>query len=348
MKETFLATLNPMLMMFLCIVIGFVIQKTKLVPENTSKVLAKLETWVMFPALSFCTMARYFTVSTIKAHATNIIFSSISLCFAITIAITLSYVFVRKKCYDRGVYQYALTFGNTGYVGDPLVLALFGEAVLSYYKLACLPITIAIYTWGLSVLVPSDDGVRGGRLKKLINPPIVALFLGMATGLLCGAFAGDIAAGSTAYDAVIPKFIVSTLDSLKSCMGPLAMIIAGSTIAKYDLLGMFKKKKVYIATALRLVIIPVVILTCLFGIKELVNLIFSLTIDNTPLLFLFFILATPLGLNTVVFPEAYGGDPETGASMAMISHTLCVITIPLMLALFTLIFGDNIPMMVFK
>ena len=31
---------------------------------------------------------------------------------------------------------------------------------------------------------------------------------------------------------------------------------------------------------------------------------------------------TPLGLNTVVFPAAYGGDTSTGASMAMISHTL--------------------------
>lgn len=348
MKETFLATLTPMLTLFLCIVIGFLIQKFKLVPENTSKVLAKLETWVMFPALSFCTMARYFTVATIRAHATNMIFSTISLTFAISIAIPLSYVFVRKKCYDRGVYQYALTFGNTGYVGDPLVLALFGEAVLSYYKLACLPITIAIYTWGLSVLVPSNDNRFVGQLKKLINPPIIAMFVGMTVGLICGAIAGDVAAGTTAYDTVFPQFIVGTLDSIKSCMGPLAMIIAGATIAKYDLLGMFKKKKVYVATALRLVLIPTVILTCLFGIKELANLIFALTIDNTPLLYLFFILATPLGLNTVVFPEAYGGDPETGASMAMISHTLCVITIPIMLALFTLIFGENIPIMVFQ
>ena len=32
-------------------------------------------------------------------------------------------------------------------------------------------------------------------------------------------------------------------------------------------------------------------------------------------------------------PAAYGGDTSTGASMAMISHTLCVITIPLMYAL---------------
>ena len=46
-----------------------------------------------------------------------------------------------------------------------------------------------------------------------------------------------------------------------------------------------------------------------------------------------------LGLNTVVFPEAYGGEPQTGASMTMISHTLCVLSIPLLYAAMVAIFG---------
>ena len=50
-----------------------------------------------------------------------------------------------------------------------------------------------------------------------------------------------------------------------------------------------------------------------------------------------FAYATPLGMNTVVFPAAYGGETKTGASMAMISHTLSVVTIPLMYLLFIVI-----------
>lgn len=41
-------------------------------------------------------------------------------------------------------------------------------------------------------------------------------------------------------------------------MAPVAMILAGITIAKYDLIGMLKKKKVYILTALRIIIITIV------------------------------------------------------------------------------------------
>ena len=40
--------------------------------------------------------------------------------------------------------------------------------------------------------------------------------------------------------------------------------------------------------------------------------------------------ATPLELNTIVYPAAYGGNTKTGAAMAMISHTLSVVNLPLM------------------
>ena len=44
MFDVFSATLSPMLVMFLCMVIGFILNKKKLCPENTTTVLSKLET----------------------------------------------------------------------------------------------------------------------------------------------------------------------------------------------------------------------------------------------------------------------------------------------------------------
>ena len=44
-------------------------------------------------------------------------------------------------------------------------------------------------------------------------------------------------------------------------------------------------------------------------------------------------------MNTIVFPEAYGGDASIGASMTLISHVLCVITIPIMYALLVEVLG---------
>ena len=325
MLETFLATLTPMITLFICIAVGFIVKKADLLPENTGTVMAKLETWVFCPALSFSTMARYCTIKEIGTHSTNILLSAFGVALAVGMAIPLACLFIKKKCPERGVYMYALAFANSGYIGDPVVLALFGERVLSFYKLFCLPISIMIYTWGISVMLPSASSKKD-MLKKIFNAPTVAMFIGIAVGL-------------STLGTYIPTPVNNALDTLKACMGPVAMLLAGFTIASYDILGMLKKGKVYLATLLRLFVLPSIIIATLFGIKELMNLIFDLEINNNPLFLCFFATAAPLGLNTVVFPKAYGGDPETGASMAMISHTLCVLSIPLMYALMIVIFG---------
>ena len=264
---------------------------------------------------------------------------TVALAFAIGISFLLAPRFIKEKNYYLGIYLYALAFGNSGYMGDPLVQAIFGDSVLSYYKMACLPISIAIYTWGASCLIPSDKN-GGGFIKKIMTPPMVAMLIGSVFGIILGLF-GTPTGALTAYDGYFPTFIIDTVDSLGKCMGPTAMLLAGVTVANYELKHMFKDKKIYVATALRLILIPSVIFAAMFGVKELINLIFETSIDNTSILLFFFAVATPLGLNTIVFPEAYGGDPETGASMAMISHTLCVITIPIMFTLLYMIFGGN-------
>lgn len=339
MIQTFLTVLNPMLMLFLCMAIGFVLCKTKILSGDAGKVMAKLLTWVFAPALSFFTMANYCTVDNLVKGGSYLLVSAISVGIALAIAIPLSCVFIKSKSYERGVYKYALTFGNSGYVGDPLVLALFGVEGLFWYKIACLPISIVIYTWGISVLVAKKEGEKHNPFKSLLNAPMIAMLIGIVVGLV--GIGGTIIGGEGAR-----TFFGSTLDGLKSCYGPMAMILAGFTVARFDIKQMLKNVRVYIATALRLVILPVVILGTLYGIMLLLNLIFGMVVDTYILFMLFFAIAAPLGLNTVVFPEAYGGDPSTGASMAMISHTLCVISIPLMFALMCVVFGTPPQMIV--
>ena len=323
--STFLATLNPMLTLFVCIAAGFILSKCKILPEGSGKVMAKMETWIFCPALNFTTMAYYCTVDSIGEHFINIILSSFGVLLAVGISIFLAPYFVKKKGPERGVYNYALAFANSGYMGDPIVLALFGNVGLAFFKLYCLPVQLMIYSWGISVMTPAGEK-KVGAWRRLINAPTVAMLLGIAVGL----------SGVGKY---IPAFLTNSLDTLKVCMGPVAMLLAGVTIAKYDFLSMLKNKKVYIATALRLTLLPAIIVSFTFGLKTLANAAFGLNIGNEVLFLTFFATAPALGLNTVIFPEAFGGNPETGASMAMISHTLCVISIPLLYALMVTLFG---------
>jgi predicted permease len=334
MIETFLATLNPMLMLFICIVVGFVLSKTKILPESASSVMAKLEVWVFCPALSFFTMAVYFTIGNLGTHLTNVVISVLVVSVVVLpLAIVLARLFVRQNSYKRNVYKYAMAFSNMGYLGDPVVESMLGGSGLALYKMYTLPMSLVIYTWGISTLVPSDKKQKKNILLNLVNAPTIAMVLGMIVGISgIGSFLlGDVANNNL-------TFFGSTLSALKACMGPVAMLIAGVTIAKYPIKPMLTNIKVYLATMVRMVILPAITVAFVYALTLLANVAFGLLVDNTVMHLAYFCSGCALGLNTVVFPEAYGGDPSTGASMAMISHTSCVIIIPLMYALVCLLF----------
>ena len=324
MLSTFYKVLTPMLTLALCILLGYLLRRFRILPDNAGKVMAKLETWVFLPALCFYTTSTRCTAATIAAHGTNLLFSLVAVVLAVTISYLLVGLFAKKRDPHRGVYLYALAFANSGYMGDPLVETIFNTEALAYYKVFCLPISLAIYTWGISGMIPAGKK-SGGLLRKVINPPTVSLLLGIAFGL-------------SGLGAQMPAFAVNALNNLRGCMGPVAMLLAGFTIGGYSITRMLKNRRIYAASLLRLTVIPAAIISVLFCFRLLLNLL-GLAVGPEPFFLAFFALATPLGLNTVVFPEAYGGDAETGAGMALVSHTLCILTIPLLYTLMTVLFG---------
>jgi predicted permease len=293
--------------------LGFVSNKLKLVPENTATVLSKLENYFLVPALIINTFMSYCTVSSIKQQYSLILYCLIVLIIAVVISWPLSGLFARGG-YTREIYKYALTFGNFSFMGNAIVPAILGQEMLYNYMLFILPLNIAVYTGGVIILIPKGESKN--ILKSLLNPIFVSIIVGAVLGLT----------GAKTY---IPSFVTVTIGNLASCMGPLAMVLTGFVVADYKFKNLLKNDKVYIASALRLIVLPALFVALLLFIGA----------DDTAVIMTFFAFGTPLGLNTVVFPSAYGGDTSTGASMAMISHTLCIVTIPLMFAILKTILG---------
>lgn len=317
--QIFNLTLNQMLMMFLLILVGFLLRKKTNLPENAGTTMAKLETFIFVPALSLFTQMTKCTVETFRDNAMLILYGFVIVMCVILLAYPLSKLFVRKSgaspesTYSRNIYKYGLAFGNFGFMGNFIILGVWGNDFYYQYSLFVFALSVLCNSWGLYVLIPKGQNESlGQNLKKgLLTPPMIAIVVGMVLGLL------DL----TQY---IPAFILSALDSAADCQGPIAMVLAGFVIGGYNLKELVWNKKVYAVTFLRLVGIPAIIM--------LVLKVLGTSDDIMTLALIAF--ATPIGLNTIVFPAAYGGDTKTGASMAMISHTFSVITIPLMYLLF--------------
>ncbi len=304
--QVFNVTINQMLVFFCFMLVGFLLNKSGALPKDTSKVLSKLETYLLLPCLTFQTFYNNCTITNFVATGKFVIYGAIVLACSFALALLLSRIFTKDK-YTKSVYIYSFTIPNLGFMGNALVEGVFGSEVLFQYMMFYFSMQIFIYTYGLYSLIPKEAGAKFS-LKSLLSPPLIAMLIGAIFGML---------------EIPLPEFLSKGIASAGSAMSPIAMVIAGFVFGNYGLKKLASNGRVYIATAIRLILMPIaftLVLKALGTSEDIIIVVLCAT-------------ALPFGLNTIVFPEAYGGDSTVGASMAMISHFLSVITIPLVFLL---------------
>ena len=323
--EIFSATLGQTIYLFILILIGFLLTKWKLLPEGTAKILAKLENMLFIPALMLKTFMNDFTVDRLGNSGILFLFSAALLCVIVPMAILISRI-LTKDSFTQNIFTYGLCFSNFGYVGISVVAAVF-PMYAADYLIFVMPLYLLIYTWAVPALLMNDGKTTlSQKLKALVNPMFAGVLLGMILGITF---------------SVLPEFklpamlqppvtaIDTCIEALKSCMSPVAMLLTGITVANLDLKKTFTNVSIYAVTAVRLLFVPLVFFALLRFVPPLVGItvpegIMACTIAS---------LAMPLGLNTVVIPSAYGRDVSVAAGMALVSHLLGCITIPLVFML---------------
>ena len=306
----FTATLNQTAFLFLFIVMGYILSRWKFVPDNAQAVLSKLENCIFIPALVLGTFINNFTTQ--KLGATwELLLGSLALAVMAIVLSLLCVRFCSKDPYERNIYTYGLCFSNFGFMGNAVVSALFPDIFLEYL-IFTLPLWSLIYLWGVPVLLLGDSSGKKSlaqRLKNFVNPMFVCTILGMLIGLL---------------DIPIPQFIGAAVSTAGSCMSPVAMLLTGMTIAQFDLREVLRIKSVYLVTALRLLVFPLLFLGAMLLI-QLPETFATCAVCS---------LAMPLGLNTIIIPSALGKDTKVASGMALVSHILSCLTIPVVFMIF--------------
>lgn len=307
----FLSTLNQIAFLFTLIAAGYILAKLGILPEGASKVLAKLENTIFIPALVLGTFIENFTVERL-ASAWKLLLVSVAIAVVmIPVSILVSKAVTRDR-YIQNIYTYGLAFSNFGFMGNAVVSAMFPD-IFFEYLLFTLPLWVEIYVWGVPVLLMGDTEKQQtltDRLKPFVNPMFVAMLIGIVIGLL---------------KIPMPSFLISVLDSSSACMSPVAMLLTGITVSTISFKKTFTDVRTYIISVVRLVALPLAFIG--------VSLLVPVFRDKTIFVCALASLAMPLGLNTIVIPSALGKDTSVAAGMAVISHVLSVITIPVIFAL---------------
>ncbi len=300
----FSTTLNQTLFLFGLIVIGYILVKTKVLPENSASILSKLENTVFIPALVMETFIENFTVERISVAWKLLLCSFLLTLIVIPISILVSKI-AAKDIYTQKIYTYGLTFSNFSFMGNAIVSSLFGD-IFFEYLIFTLALWMLIYLWGVPRLLLFDSDKKQTfreNMKAFLNPMFISMIVGMIIGLI---------------RIPMPSWIESIISVSANCMSPIAMILTGIAISFISLKDTFKNMKIYLLSIVKLIIMPLLFI----GVTHFLKL------PSTVYICSLCVLAMPFGLNTIVIPSAAGKDTSVAAGLAVVSHLLSCITIP--------------------
>ena len=292
-------TFQKVAMLVTMISIGIAMRKSKKLPENAGKMLSTLCAFVFCPAYNIRNLSKNMTMANIGDKLSLLGLGAVMILLMILVA-TLLAKWLGKDDFDRRCLTYAFTISNYGYFGYPVVEGVFGSAALGNMIVFALPTTIATYTWGY--LLFNRDGKL--TVKKILTTPMV---IAVCTGITIGL-----------SGIQLPSFLSDVINGAASCMSPVSMILAGFVLGGIPFKKLFIGAKAYLYSGIRLLLLPL-----LFGIP-----LYFLGLRESMLMMPLLMLALPMGLNLVVYPESFGYDATDNARLCFVSFILCLVVLP--------------------
>ena len=216
---------------------------------------------------------------------------------------------LRVEKESRGTYRAMTVFSNIGFMGFPVISALYGNGALLYASLFMVPYNVLIYTYGISAMsAGKKKQEKSALLGKVLNVGMVACIVSIIIYF---------------FNIPLPAFVETTVTNLSNLTAPLSMMIIGASLATIDLKKLFTDGKLLLFSLIKLVIIPAagVLLIRQFVSNEIICGVCMV------------MLATPVGSMTAMLAQQYEGDYEMASKGVALTTILSVVTIPLVAAI---------------
>lgn len=296
---------QTMLKLFLLLILGFVLFKCHIFDEYTNKKISALIVNVASPMLIISSIVG------VEGSNKSIVFLMIGAGILMYIGfIILGKIINRifpfpKK--DWPVYECMVVFANTGFMGYPVLLDVFGQEAVFYASLIHMAFNFFVYTYAIMCLTKGDDSEFKLNFKQLLTPGIILIFVGIFIYL---------------FDIQLPSVLMDTINSVGSLTAPLSMMMIGSSLAVYPIKDSFTDWRSYVFAFVRLMIVPfVTMIMC--RLLHIDAYYANITIITN---------AMPVGSMVLMLATQYNANVKIVTRNIVVSTLLSVITIPIVVA----------------
>lgn len=309
--DLFLITLRCVATMLLYAVPGFLLIKTKMLkPENIPN-FSLLLIYVTSPCLNIAAfIGGQFEKKDLLSFLLFFICGIVVQCSVLITAFLL----LRRKYKDARykILTLATILGNCGFMGIPLL-----RAVLPHYPLAiplsiffALGMNVLLFTMGYFIITGDKKYIS---LRQLfLNPATISVVVGVILFILI-----------TFTSFRMPALMSDAISVLGDFSTPLCMLVIGMRLATVKFSSLVCEPVVYIAIAVKQVLVPLVF----FAILQLIP--FDPGFKST----LFVLTSVPVAAMILNVGEILNAGQKEAASIVLMSTLSSVISIPLMMLL---------------
>jgi len=295
--------------MLIYIIAGFIAYRKNLVSIEQSKGFSSALMYIFAPCMLFQSFQRDFEMEKLQGLLFATIASLIANFFFVLIA---KYVFIRKETATAPTERSSVVYTNAGYMAIPLIGAAFGMEAI-FYSTGYL-IVFNIFLWTHCLFQISGDKSQISFKKVIFNPSIIAIFLGLLAFI---------------FGLRLPTIISTATIGMSNLVAPLSLFIIGIILGSVKFKELFSQKRVYYIVALRLIVFPLLLLIFFKAIH------FTSIIPNGKGILTIVLVAAyaPIATSVSVFCQQFDKDAKYASKLITISTCLCVISMPIMLAI---------------
>lgn len=290
---------------FLVIVAGFALRRTKLFPAEAWPPVERITYYVLFPSLLFVSLA--------TADMDNLPIGEMAVGVIGTPAIVAILLLIaRPKLSLSGPAFTSLTQGgirfNT-YIGVPLVIAFYGTDTIALGALFIgfmVPFINVVCVWVLAKYGDAEVNARGTLGEMARNPLILSCLAGIAVN-------------ASGLGLAVP--FENFFDLLGRAAPPVGLLCVGAGL---DLVAARAGRAwVALSAAIKLVAMPLVALA----------LAYLLGLDSLSAKVLIIFHALPTAPSAYILARQMGGDAQLMAGMLTAQTALAIVTLPLWISL---------------
>lgn len=306
--------LTQVFIMALLIFVGILSYKFKFVDNKTSDGMSSILINIVTPAVILQSyLKQQFETQLLKGLLIAFLLAIISH----VIALIIGQFLVKNPNSDKqDIEKISIVFTNCGFMGIPLVQSIFGD--IGVFYLTAYITVMNILTWTIGIMT-----VEGKKDKKFIincfkSPTIISIFTGIALYLMRINF----------DTSSTPGYVISSIFSyIANLNTPLAMIIAGTTIAQANFKKAVTNRRIYFITFLKLILIPLIA----------VILYAALPFDKTIIGVTLIATASPTAAICTILAVRYNKEPIYASEIFAVTTALLFITLPIMMQCYNII-----------